>query len=149
MKLSTESHRRRERGATLIEFAFVAVVLVTLLFGVIEIERMIIVYNTMAHAADAGVRYAIVHGSKRTGTGVDGPSGPGANPTQVVNVVQTYAGMGVLDVSRLSISVTYPSTRNDPGEVVMVTVSYPYDPLTRYFPLSVTLSSRTQSVITF
>jgi Flp pilus assembly pilin Flp len=149
MKPGTQSRRLRERGATLVEFAFVAVLLVMVIFAVIEIERMVLVYTTISQATDAGVRYAIVHGSKRTATGVDGPSGPGTNPTEVVNVIKYYAGMGLLDVSKLDISVTYPSSSNDPGQVVKVSVGYPYDPLTVYFPLSVNLASQTQGVITF
>ena len=146
--------RRRERGATLIEFAFVTVGLVALLCGILEISRMLLVYNTVAHAADAGVRYAIVHGSKKSGTcsdpfSTEGPSGPGNNPTCVVKVVSYYAGLGALDVSRLNITVNYPNSSNDPGQVVKVSVGYPYDPFTRFFPLSVTLSSQTQGVITY
>ena len=149
MKAIAKSRRQRERGATLVEFAIVAVLLFVVIFAVIDIERMLLVYTTMTHSADAGVRYAIVHGSKRSGTGPDGPSGPGANPTEVVNVVKNYAGMGLLDVSRVTVNVTYPNASNDPGKLVKVSISYPFDPFSVYFPLSVTMSGQTQGVITY
>ncbi len=107
-------------------------------------------------AADAGLRYAIVHGAKRTGSGADGPSGPADNPTQVLNVIEYYTGAGSLDVSKLTISVNYPDPGtaicgggNNPGCHVRVRVSYAYDPFTAYFPLAVNLSGEGQGIITY
>jgi Flp pilus assembly protein TadG len=146
---------RREEGNSMVEFSLVAVMFVMLLLGVVELGRMILVYTTIAQAAKAGARYAIVHGSFRTGTGVDGPSGPG-NTTQVQTVVQNFASAGPLQTSSLTTTVTYPTISglcgtNQPGCPVQVTVSYPFTPLLGYFNsmLSVSLSSTSEGVITF
>jgi Flp pilus assembly protein TadG len=119
------------------------------ILAVVEMGRMILVYTTVANAARAGARYAIVHGSTRTGAGIDGPSGPGNNPTQVVTVVTNFASAAPLNTSRLVVTVTYPSGSNNVGSPVSVTAVYPYDPFVSYLPLRVRLGSTSQGIITF
>jgi hypothetical protein len=139
----------RENGQTLVEFSIVTVLSVIMLLSIVEFSRMALVYTTVANAARAGGRYAIVHGATRTGSGVDGPSGPGANPSQVVTVIQNFASAGLLTIGSLIITVNYPGASNLPGQLVSITVIYPYDPLTTYFPLRVRLGSTSQGVIAF
>jgi Flp pilus assembly protein TadG len=148
---SRDRHRRRirTRGQTLVEFSLVAFLTIVLLLSIVEISRMVLVYTTVANAARAGARYAIVHGATRTGSGVDGPSGPTANPLQVVTVVRNFASAGLLSPGILVITVNYPGASNAPGQTVTVAVVYPYDPLTTYFPLRVRLGSLSQGVISF
>jgi Flp pilus assembly pilin Flp len=152
MTCTIKLFRRRERGAMLVELALVGGMLIVTIFGTLEITRMLLVYTTVTHAADAGLRYAIVHGHNKLGAGADGPSGPSANPTQVLNVIKYYTAAGSLNPNNLTISVTYPDTTgngNDPGQHVRVRVSYAYDPFTAFFPLAVNLSGETQGIITF
>jgi Flp pilus assembly protein TadG len=121
---------------------------ITLLF-VVEMSRALLVYATVANAARAGVRYAIVHGGSRTaGTTIDSASGPGST-AQVVTVVKNFASAGLLTTSRLVVNVTYPGASNAPGQRVNITVVYPYDPLTTYFSKTLRLGSATQGVILF
>ena len=136
----------RRRGSTIVEFALVIFLLMLLTFAGIEFDRMVLVYTTVAHATRTGVRYAIVHGSDRTGTG-DPASGPG-NTTAVETIIKNFASGGLLNTSSLNISVSYPSNNNKPGSKVIVTVTYPYDPFT-LLPLSVNLRSSTQGIIVF
>jgi len=138
-----------DRGQTLVEFSIVALLSVILLLSIVEISRMALVYTTVANAARAGARYSIVHGGTRTGSGVDGPSGPAPNPPQVITVVKNFASAGLLTTANLIITVNYPGASNAPGQLVSVTVIYPYDPLTTYFPLRVRLGSMSQGVIAF
>ena len=56
------SRLRNERGAALVEFSLVAAIMLAVLFGVIEIGRLMLVYNTLADAARAGARYALSMG---------------------------------------------------------------------------------------
>ena len=140
---------RRDQGQTLVEFSLVAVLCVILLLSIVEMSRMALVYTTVANAARAGARYSIVHGGTRTGSGVDGPSGPAQNPPEVVTVIRNFASGGLLTTSNLIITVNYPGASNAPGQPVSVTVIYPYDPLTAYFPLRVRLGSVSQGVIAF
>jgi len=142
-----QDRRSSQRGSTLIEFAFTAVLVCVLLFASIEFDRMVLVYTTLANSARVGARYAIVHGASRTGTGATGPSGPSDNPTEVVGVIRNYAAAGLLDTAALNISVKYPAG-NSPGSTVNVTVTYRYDPFTG-LPLGVTLGSNTSGVIAF
>ena len=137
------------RGQTLVEFSLVAFLCMVLLLSVVEISRMALVYTTVANAARAGARYSIVHGGTRTGGGVDGPSGPAQNPGQVLTVIKNFASAGLLTTSNLIITVDYPGASNAPGQPVSVTVIYPYDPLTTYFPLRVRLGSVSRGVIAF
>ena len=137
------------RGQTLVEFSLVAFLCMVLLLSVVEISRMALVYTTVANAARAGSRYSIVHGGTRTGSGVDGPSGPAQNPAQVLTVVRNFASAGLLTTGNLIITVDYPGASNAPGQQVSVSVIYPYDPLTTYFPLRVRLGSVSRGVIAF
>lgn len=150
---SRHAHGRRRsphtRGQALVEFSLIALLSILMVFSVIEISRAALVYTTVANAARAGVRYAIVHGNMRSGSGVDGPSGPASNPPQVVTVVKNFASAGLLNTNALLITVSYPGASNSPGQSVAVTVVYPYDPLTAYFPLRMRLGSTTRGVITF
>lgn len=137
-------------GQSLIEFSLVCVMLCLIMLGVLETGRLVLVYTTVANAARAGARYAIVHGSSRaTGTGLTNASGPSTNPSQVLTVIKNFASAGALTASRLVITVSYPGSSNAPGQLVTVTVVYPYDPLTTYLPWTVRLGSTTQGVITF
>jgi Flp pilus assembly protein TadG len=141
------SRRRYSRGSTMIEFAFLSVTLLVLMFFGIELDRMLFVYTCIADSAKAGARYAITHGSDRTGSGVDGPSGPGDSPAQVVAAVQKYAKQ-MINPAALTVTITYPDSANTTGSRVNVLVQYAYDPYT-VLPLHVTLSATSQGVITF
>jgi Flp pilus assembly protein TadG len=139
-----------DEGQNLVEFSLVAVMFIIVLLGVVEMGRMVLVYTTMANAARAGARYAIVHGSDRTGSGYDGPSGPGST-TQVETVTKNYAAAGLLNSNNVNVSVAYGTNGNIPGSTVTVSVNYTYDPLVGYFSriLNHNLGSSSQGVITF
>jgi Flp pilus assembly protein TadG len=129
----------KRRGATLIEFSLVCLVLMALIFGSIEMDRLLLVYTAMANSARAGVRYAAVHGV--------------FNPTSISNVqqvVKNLASTGILDPSRMTIAVSYQDTTKRIGSSVSVSVQYPYDPFTFFFPLGgITLRSTSQGTIAF
>lgn len=151
MRRVLSGSRSARRGSALIEFVFVALTLFMVVFASIEFNRMMIVYTAVANSARAGVRYAITHGNDRTGSGTNGPSGPGS-VTEVQNVVRAFAGASLLDTSQLTINVTYPDARNWPGDRVRVVVGYPYDPFA-WAPiasmLSVMLSNESYGYITY
>jgi Flp pilus assembly protein TadG len=137
-------------GQTLVEFSVVAFLTIIMLLFVVETGRMLLVYTTVANAARVGLRYAVVHGGSRSaGTAVDSASGPASNPAQVVTVVKNFAGAGALSIGRLVINVTYPGASNAPGQLVNITVVYPYDPLTTYFSKTLRLGSSTQGIIVY
>src|SRR6476660_2562088 len=57
-----------ERGATLLEFAIVATVFLSVLFGVIEFGRLFWTHNALRDATRRGVRYATIR--KNDGAGI-------------------------------------------------------------------------------
>jgi Flp pilus assembly protein TadG len=142
---------KKTDGGTLVEFSVVTLLLIMVMLGVVEIGRMVLVYTTIANSARAGARYAIVHGHDRSGgSGVDGESGPGNDPTQVVTVVKNFASAGLLRLSNANVTVRY-SPSNTVGSTVTVKVVYTYDPFVSYFRtlLNVRIGSTSQGVITF
>ncbi len=75
------TRRSRRAGTSLVEFSVVALLSVLMLLFIVEMGRMLLVYTTVANAARAGLRYAVVHGSTRTaGNGLDNASGPPVIP---------------------------------------------------------------------
>jgi Flp pilus assembly protein TadG len=150
MKMRGFQRWRSDCGQNLVEFSLISFMFIIVLFGVVEMGRMVLVYTTIANAARAGARYAIVHGGDRTGSGVNGPSGPGST-TQIQTVVKNFASAGLLNTSNLTITVSYPNGNNYAGSKVDVTVSYTYDPLISYFNtiLNTVFGSTSEGVITF
>ena len=137
------------RGGAVVEFAFVLLLLLTLIFAGIEFDRMLLVYTSLANATGVGVRYAIVHGSYSAA-----PSGATGND-KVVTVVKGFAQIGFLNPDNVEVTVEYPASSdpkldpgNAPGSQVVITVSYPYDPLT-FLPFSPTLRATSRGVIVY
>ncbi|MEN8512547.1 TadE/TadG family type IV pilus assembly protein [Burkholderia sp. RS02] len=54
------SHRRGERGSTIVEFALIASVLIMLLIGIFEFGRVLFYWNTASEAVRLGARTAVV-----------------------------------------------------------------------------------------
>jgi Flp pilus assembly protein TadG len=149
MRILAMDRWREDRGSSLIEFTLISFMFVILLLGVVEMGRMVLVYTTIANAARAGARYAIVHGVDQTAS----PSGPG-NPCtcpDVTTVVKNFASAGLVNTSALTITVSYPNGNNNAGSLVTVKVMYTYDPFVNYFGtlLNKSLGSTSQGVITY
>lgn len=150
------------QGQALVEFAALTIPLLMLLFGVIEISRIMLVYTTVANAARIGARYAIAN-STPPGTTAYYPN-IGTLKSNVTTIVQGFAAAGTLNTSstHLTVTVSYPNssctgstststcTGTTPGSPVQVTVSYIYDPLLSYFSFgTITLTSTSEGVITW
>jgi Flp pilus assembly protein TadG len=140
---------RADLGSTLVEFSLIAFMFIIVLAGVVEMGRMVLVYTTVANAARAGARYAIVHGVNQT-VSASGPGSP-CTCTQIQTVVKNFASAGLVNISLLVVTVNYPNGNNNAGSPVTVSVSYPYDPLVSYFTslLNDRLSSTSEGVITY
>jgi Flp pilus assembly protein TadG len=110
---------KNERGAALMEFAIVATVFLTVLFGILEFGRLFWTHNALRDAARRGVRYATIRKNDTAGiTAVKNMvvyGDPNANPataTPVVNGLTTsnvnvdYQNYdGVLLSSRASVEI--------------------------------------------
>jgi Flp pilus assembly protein TadG len=121
-----------DHGSSMVEFAVASVILFTLVFGVIGICVALYSYNVVAEAAREATRYAIVRGSACSVS-----TFPDCNVTS--NQLQTYVrgrGFPGITSSSLTVVATWPTTGatcfpsvtpcNNPGNLVSVTVSYPY-----------------------
>jgi Flp pilus assembly protein TadG len=99
-------NRQGSHGSTLIEFALVVMVLMTLMLGVFEFSRLLYAYHFVGSAARRTARWAAVNGStcandtssSDTGgscNGTDGMSNGYATPTDIQNYATSLAPTGV------------------------------------------------------
>ena len=139
--------RERERGSTLLEFALVITVLLTLIFGIIDFSRAIYAYHFVSNAAREATRYASVRGSACNTWAAACP----AASTDVTSYVQSIVSSGIYVSSvttgtppntagALGVTTTWPATTgsgvtclsggqtktNYPGCIVTVKVQYSY-----------------------
>lgn len=139
-----------EHGAAMVEMAISMVILVTLLFGVIEMCLALYSYHFVSEAAREGTRYAIVRGSACQfpsacpATGSDIQSYvqnlglPGINPSAMtVTTAWTSAGAGC----------TPSASCNNPGNRVQVTVQYKFPLSIPFIPISTLTMSSTSAMI--
>ena len=57
----TLKHRKKERGATIAEFAVVALLFFTIIIGIIEFGRLLYTHNALTDATRRGARFASLH----------------------------------------------------------------------------------------
>lgn len=111
-----QSHDPRVRqGAAAVEFALIAVLLVGLILGMIEISRGVMVSETLSNAARAGCRI----GSQATGTN-----------SQIINEAKTVLSDNNIAANSATVSIL---VNDSPGDVskaqrqdkITVTISIP------------------------
>lgn len=111
---------KNERGAALVEFAVVATVFLTVLFGVVEFGRFLWTHNALRDAARRGARYAsirkndsagiqavkymVVYGDPNANPSSATPVAPGLTTSNVVVEYVNYSGLQLS--SRASVSIT-------------------------------------------
>ena len=105
MRAFVPDHRRiGERGSAVVEFAVVLPILLTFLFGMVEMGRVLMVCHTLNNAARAGARIASL---------------PGANNSAVLTAINNELnGTGLmLDSYELIPSDVSAAQRDDPVTV--------------------------------
>ena len=121
-----------QSGASTVEFAVSFCVQITLMLGLMESAIGIYTFHFIAEAAREGSRYARVRGSACTGAAMACP----AAPSDVQAYVRSLAYPGITG-SAIQVTSTWsafpsgsgcsPSVScNNPGNVVTVTVTYPF-----------------------
>jgi Flp pilus assembly protein TadG len=89
--MKTRCFKKNERGAALVEFAIVATVFLSVMFGAIEFGRLFWTHNALRDAARRGVRYATTR--RNDSAGMDAVKkmvvygDPNANPSTATPVV--------------------------------------------------------------
>jgi hypothetical protein len=107
-----------------------------IIFGLLEMGRLVWWYNIMPMLAREGTRFAAVRGSTSTTP---------ATATDVTAAVKSKA-IG-FDPASMTVSTTW-TPNNKPGSVVKVAVSYTFIPIAPYIPASpIPLTSSSQLVI--
>lgn len=113
---------RAARGQAAVEFALVAVVLMALIYGIMEISRLLLINAELENAVREGVHYAALHPDSATAaylkTTVMGPH------------------LTLIDVNSPNFVVNAPTFPNGVGPYypVEVTASYSYTSLINFMP---------------
>jgi Flp pilus assembly protein TadG len=151
---------KREDGSTLVEFAFVFMILITMILGIIEFSRALYAYHFVSGAARQATRWAAVNGSTCSGDG-SCPYATGAGPADITSYVTSHVQAGI-DASQITVNPGGESfwpvnadsppvcitTQNSPGCTVQVQVSYNFNFLIPFIHSSaITLSSTSQMII--
>lgn len=99
------SMNKRQRGATLVEFAIGALVFFTATFGVLEFSRLLWTHNALADAARRGARYAVNQPNSSSSLAAirnvavygnpEGSGSPLVNDLTADKVKVTYQGFGL------------------------------------------------------
>jgi Flp pilus assembly protein TadG len=118
--------RGGESGATLVEFAFSMPILLSLIFGLIEVCMACYTHEMISEVAREATRYAIVHGATCE-------TGSGSSCTATASAVNTFASSVTwpnIGGGAITPNTTYPDGNEAPGSRVKVQVTY-------VFPLSI------------
>ncbi len=97
-------------GQSLVEFSLMAIVLVTVLVGIVDFGRVLMVQHIITNAAREGAHAAILGN---------------LDSAQVRAEVERYLQRGGLDVSQATITITGANASS--GQPVVVEVEYPVD----------------------
>jgi Flp pilus assembly protein TadG len=152
-----------DQGSALVEFAFVLIVALTFMFGIMDFSRFLYTDHFLSGAAREGTRYAMVRGSSWGSTACVSTTtfSCNASAANVISYVQGLTPPGIT-ASSLTVLPTWPGTAptgaatacsttkgsNSPGCLVQVQVSYPYKFLFPFLPKSTwTIASTSQMVV--
>ena len=134
------SRRSSERGSTIVEFAFIFVVTLILMFGIIDFARAVYSYHLLTFAAREGARFASVRGQECTS--LPAPSCPADQP-HITDFVKSIVQQSGIDQSAITVTYPVPDNPNNlpvcgtywnyPGCAVDVQVTYDFNYI---FPIS-------------
>lgn len=123
-----------DRGAIQIEFILSILTVLFVILGTWELIMVVYTMNVLSDGAKEGVRYAIVHGGGNTNCSGPNPppscTSPDPTANNVVTLVKDYAKYSFVDVSAITVTVTYPDGSNDAPNRVRVEVRYDFVPFT-------------------
>jgi Flp pilus assembly protein TadG len=158
---------KRESGSSLVEYAIVFILLMTMLLGVSDFGRALYAYHFVSNAAREAARYASVRGSTcsvdgsctaaNSASGVAGPYSQAAATTDIQDFVKN-APAGI-NTSQLTTTPAWPNpndlttcatTYNAPGCTVEVQVKYvfKFSSALVFKSAGLTMTSASQEIIT-
>jgi len=145
-KIRDGGQQNGEAGSALVEFAVVALLLLTLLFGIVDVGRALFAYDFVANAARRGTRFAMVRGQNCI---LPGSSSCSANQS----AIQTYLTSNATGINTSALTVTATCIAGAsappcaPGVPIQVTVTYAFGFISPLAPHSWTMSSSSQRVV--
>jgi Flp pilus assembly protein TadG len=156
--------RKGEQGVGLVEYAFILIIFLTLIFGISGFGHMLYVYHAVNNAAKEGTRWAAVNGATcGNDSSCNGTSGMNSGPASAADI-RTYVTTRLpasLDQTLVYVNPTWTAPSGPPGTPAMsppicnaavgaipnaegctvsVQVSYPYN---FYFPFIPTSTATT------
>jgi Flp pilus assembly protein TadG len=145
MMMRSVRQKNGEAGSALVEFALATVIILTVLFGIIDMGRALYAFDWVSDAARRGTRYAMVRGTSSC-TGSPQLSDCKAGPPLITTYIEGNAF--ALDQSAITvIAQCWPSSHAfdpppcTPGKTVAVTVQYNFAFLSPFTPHSWTMTS--------
>jgi Flp pilus assembly protein TadG len=155
---------RCERGASLVEYAFVVILFFTIIFGITGFGHALFVYHHLNNAAKEATRYAAVRGltcgndsscvATNSASGITGPTTVADVQAYVQSITPPSIDSTKLTITPCGVKLTVcaPAITNDPGEcstpatandagcTAQVQVAYAYNFI---FPLIPSVSTTT------
>ena len=143
--------RRTERGTTLVEYAFVLFLFLSLIFGISGFGHALFIYHHLNNAAKEATRYAAVRGlncsndsscvATNSASGIAGPTTVADVKTYVKNLTPPSIDSTQLKIAVCGVTLTVCSpaitgapdacntaaTANKPGCTAQVQVAYAYN----------------------
>jgi Flp pilus assembly protein TadG len=126
--------RSRQRGTTTVEFALVAALFFTVLFGVLEFGRAFFVWNTLNEATRRGARVAVVSTMNDTAIAQAAIFGSGGSDSPILSGLNT----GHVQVTYLNDGGSATTTVADVRYVRVAIVGYQHTFLIPFFFNTVT-----------
>lgn len=150
----------------MVEFAFIILLLMTIMLGIIEFSRALYTYHHLSNVARDATRWVLVNGANCNGdtscNGVYGMNNGPASATDVQTYVKNHTPQGI-DTTQLTVtacgtqggsmcaespSSLCTATVNNQGCTVKVTVSYPFTFILPIFSSNpINMSSSSEMVI--
>ena len=135
-------------GVTSVEFSFVAMVFLTVVFGMLELSIAVFQYHVVSQAARHGARLAIVRGELASALGKWDPRILGNTHSALLsandpisNLVRPFAAG--ISPPRTTVTITWPDATNKLESLVQVEVVTVHQPFVTFlFSSSWTLTGR-------
>ena len=137
---------RDQAGDGMVEFVLTMMVLMSVIFGAMDVARAAYLYHFVSYAAQQGGRYAMVRGAGWGSTTCSTTATVACNATNsnVQSYVRSLATTGITS-GNISVATSWPgknmsgtttgcTTTNTAGCLVKVTVTYSYNFLTGFLP---------------
>jgi Flp pilus assembly protein TadG len=144
----TYGRNRGERGADVLEAAFVLPILLTLVFALYSFGRGWDIYQTMTRAAREGVHEAVTTSCAMCGNSYTPATGPGSIQSDIVFPALQAAG---INTSNSVLTTSYHqgvTVLDQSGSVcgAYITFSYPYNLTVPFLPWTLTTITLTTKV---